>query len=128
MFCYSDNGPKSTSSVNVWNMDANKAYLGHVKNFLYLDFIIRTGSFQERAQAQIEMKICDRKMQFWKRHPKYNAEAIVPARERLMQEWKSTPHQITEKPKEPMKAGMANRGRGPRETQRLQTAAYQCDF
>lgn len=88
MFCYEVNVPRSNVALNVWDWNANKVYLKHFQNLLFLDFMIENGSFAERAQAQRERLICERKMAFWKRHPKYEAVTLQPMIEKAITDWK----------------------------------------
>lgn len=87
MFIYSDTGPRSDVNIDVWRMNGTRAYLNHYENYLYLDFISRNGSFQERGQAEKEMKICRRKMSFWEKHPNYNPEAVTEGKAKLNKMW-----------------------------------------
>ena len=89
MFCYSDNQPRSATPVNVWKMNPNKAFMSHYSNFLYLDFILNNGTYQERQQARKELTICERKMKFWERHPDFNKETVRMEKEKLHLAWKS---------------------------------------
>lgn len=78
MILYSDTAPRGQFKGNVWDMDANKHYLKHYDNMLYLRFMARKGTFQERTQAEHEMKICRRKLNFWAQHPNYDDDYIKP--------------------------------------------------
>lgn len=89
MFCYSDNQPRSATPVNVWKMNPNKAFMSHYANFLYLDFILNNGDYQERQQARKELVICERKMKFWERHPDFNSTFVRGEKEKLHVAWKS---------------------------------------
>lgn len=57
--------------------DANKAFLTHYQNFLTLEFFSKNGTIKERAQANRELEICRRKMQYWKRQPHFNHAASI---------------------------------------------------
>lgn len=89
MFCYSDNQPRSATPVNVWRMNPNKAFMNHYSNFLYLDFILNHGTYQECQQARKELTICERKMRFWEKHPDFNAALVRSEKEKLHLAWKS---------------------------------------
>lgn len=89
MFCYSDSGPRAQTAVNVWNMNATKAYLRHFENFLFLDFILNNGDYNERQQARKELTICERKMRFWEKHPNFEALTVQREKEKLLVSWKT---------------------------------------
>lgn len=74
MFFYSDISVRTGTPVNVASMNATKAYLRHYDNMLFLDFMAKNGTRIERVQADREMAICRRKMQFWERHPNFSKE------------------------------------------------------
>lgn len=59
-----------------WN--AVKAFLNHYDNYLYLSFLAaHSKDGRERAQARKELGLCERKMEWWKRHPNYDQAAVV---------------------------------------------------
>lgn len=89
MFCYSDSQPRSANPVNVWRMNPNKAFMNHYANFLFLDFILNNGNYQERQQARKEIAICERKMRFWEKHPDFNKTTVRLEKEKLHVAWKS---------------------------------------
>lgn len=88
MFYYSDTAPRGQFQGNVWNMDANKAYMRHFDNLMYLYFMAKEGTFVERRQAEKEIGICKRKLEFWERHPKFCGETVRPLKENKIKEWK----------------------------------------
>ena len=88
MFCYSDSAPRSSTPVNVWAMNATKAYMTHYANFLFLDFIMNHGTYAEQQQARKELTICERKLRFWAKHPNYEAEIVRREKEKLHVAWK----------------------------------------
>lgn len=69
MYFYSDTAPKNASDINVWKMNGSRAYLRHFENFLFLDFVAKKGDRVERANAEKEILICKRKLQFWSGTP-----------------------------------------------------------
>lgn len=68
--------------------DPNPAFLWgkHYGNFCYLDFLARNSDrWQERQQAQLEIAIAERKMEYWRRHKLFvasEAEAIKKGHDR----------------------------------------------
>ncbi|MDO8312156.1 MAG: hypothetical protein Q7T25_09465 [Sideroxyarcus sp.] len=82
MFCYdttriSVNTKEGPSNFDPMRCNAVKSYMTHYANLLVLDFMSKNGDFRERAQADEEIVICKRKMQFWERQPHFvHAEAV----------------------------------------------------
>lgn len=87
-FVYELNPPRSTTPINTDRMDPNAAYLRHYDNLLFLDFMAENGSREERWQAEREMEICRRKMNFWKHHRNFDAQMVLKEREKRNQQWK----------------------------------------
>ena len=87
---YSDNRDPNPSKVNVWEMDGTKAYLGHFDNLLYLEFMAERGTIQEKFQAEKELKVCHRKLDFWKKHPNYDADKALRGTEEIKKKWNRT--------------------------------------
>lgn len=89
MFCYQTTRISvRTNTEGPMNFDparcnAVKCYMDHYKNFLFLDFMSRSGTFSERAQADEEIKICKRKMQFWERQPHFVHEEMLRQKAQL---------------------------------------------
>ncbi len=88
MFCYELNAPRASFPIDVNRMDGTKAYMRHYDNWLFLNFMIENGNFQERAQAQAELKVCERKMKFWTHHHNYDAARVLELKEKRLNEWK----------------------------------------
>lgn len=82
MFCYDTTRTSVRTDVGPSNFDpsrcdAVKCYMDHYKNLLVLEFMSANGDFKERAQANLEIEICKRKMKFWERQANFvNDEAI----------------------------------------------------
>lgn len=87
MFFYSDTGPKTDFKANIWEMPANTCYLNHFSNFLFLNFMLKKGTFQEVQQATKELEICEKKLAFWKKHPLFNEDIVNKEKERMIKEW-----------------------------------------
>jgi hypothetical protein len=62
-------------------------YLRHYGNLLYLKFIQARGTKEERYQATKEIRICERKLAFWSRHPKWEAAQAASAVFELKASW-----------------------------------------
>jgi len=76
--CYDDSKKSNYfSSIPYGEMPANRYYMTHYANFLYLDFISKkSDDVSERAQARKEIEIANRKMRYWKFHPNYDQTVI----------------------------------------------------
>lgn len=86
---YSDTSVRTGTPVDVWKMDGTKQYLTHYANLLMLNFFAKHGTRAERADAEKELIICDRKLAFWRRHPNYVHELALKGVEALKRDWKS---------------------------------------
>jgi hypothetical protein len=88
MFIYADNRQPFSGSINVWNWDGTKKFLEHYDNYLLLHLFATEGTRAERAQAEKEIAICERKMRFWRRHPKFDSDVAQKEIETRVQQWK----------------------------------------
>jgi len=80
-------GGAPTVPYERWN--AVKHYLKHYANYLYLDFIAKASKDgRERAQARKEMAICEKKMAYWKRHPRYDQAEVTKGVQELKAQWR----------------------------------------
>ncbi|WP_276122650.1 hypothetical protein [Pararhizobium qamdonense] len=77
------------SGISISRMDGTKAYLRHFENKLYLTFIAANGTRDEKWQAEKELKICERSLTFWEKHPNYIGEEARKGMEKLNKDWKS---------------------------------------
>lgn len=69
---YADNRD-SDAKIDVWRMDGTKAYLRHYENYLMLDFISKASKDREEVRrSRVELTMCEKKLAFWQRHPKYD--------------------------------------------------------
>jgi hypothetical protein len=68
---------KFSSPVPYSEQPANRYYMTHYENFLYLNFIsTKSDDVSERAQARKEIEIANRKMKYWMHHPNYDQTVI----------------------------------------------------
>jgi hypothetical protein len=88
MYFYSDTAPRGTSDINVWKMNGSRAYLRHFDNFLFLDFVTKKGTREERAAVEKEILICKKKLTFWERHPNFDPEFVQAEKARKIKEWR----------------------------------------
>ena len=87
---YDDNpSPRSGGKFNFADADATKFYMQHYSNRLLLQFIANNplADFSEKQQANKELLICDRKLQFWMRHANFSQKAASEASSQLLREW-----------------------------------------
>lgn len=92
MFCYETSRVSvrtdigSGSSFDPLRCNANRCYLDHYRNYLFLAFMSDNGTIAEKHQAKQEMEICERKMKYWERQPHFDARAIIEQKARLHRE------------------------------------------
>lgn len=88
-FIYDDGARGAGPKIDVWKMDGSAAYLRHYANKLYLTFIANNprSTLQEKFQAEKELKICERKLTFWNRHPNYVQETVTRGIAKLKKDW-----------------------------------------
>ncbi|MFA9261862.1 MAG: hypothetical protein ACEQSB_00685 [Undibacterium sp.] len=82
-----DDSVKSQNLGNLDRMNGTTAYLNHYANQLYLKFIANNGDRLEKIQAAKELLICERKMAFWQRHPRYIHTDAIRGIEKLKRDW-----------------------------------------
>lgn len=90
MFFYSDTKEKfSGNPSRIWEMDGTKVYLSHYSNLLYLKFVAGHSktSFAEKRQAEKEIAICEKKLEWWRRHPNFNQEEASRGTIKLKKQW-----------------------------------------
>lgn len=86
---YSDERHDGPPSVPYHRWNANKGWLKHYENSLTLTFIVHaTKDRVEKAQAQKELDIADRKMKFWENHPNFEKAVVIRGAEELKRKWK----------------------------------------
>lgn len=87
-YFYSDTAARGSSDINVWKMNGSARYLDHFSNYLFLMFVAKKGTREERASVEKEILICERKLKFWERHPRYDAEFVQKEKEKLIKQWR----------------------------------------
>lgn len=90
--CYAENepprGPYTGQPIMEWSEDrVMGAWLEHRKNHHFLTFMLRRGTFQEKAAATRELTVCQRKLAFWEKHPEFNKAEASAANARLAKQW-----------------------------------------
>lgn len=85
-----DDEPRGSFRGSVTNADPIRAWASHYSNALYLRFIAANSTDgRERGQANKEIAICERKLAYWQRHPKWNAAAAAEAVAPIKAQWAS---------------------------------------
>ncbi len=87
MFFYSDVQPRMDKPFRYKDGYANKAYRNHFDNSLTLLFFMKNGTAMEKIQAGNEMKICERKMIYWARHPDFDDHMADLDRTAIKRKW-----------------------------------------
>ena len=103
MFFYSDTSVRSGIPVDVSKMNGSAQYLKHLKNMLVLCFFAQTGTFKEKQQALVELKIADRKLTYWRRHPNFSIAEVIKGIPKLREQWKDHP-EVTSRIREPVES------------------------
>lgn len=65
-YIYNETEPKRPFSDRM-DFDPNVMYLRHYANYLELAFICRSTSGSNRFQAERELGICEKKLEYWKK-------------------------------------------------------------
>lgn len=70
------------------NADATRHWLQHFSNSLILSLICQVSTdAREKIQVGREMQICQRKMAFWERHPRYLPQTAQTEATKLRRAW-----------------------------------------
>jgi len=79
MFCYSTTNDAMTritafaKPFDASRCDANKCARTHLHNYFYLKFLLlNSDDAREKIQANKELVVCERKLQFWQRQATFN--------------------------------------------------------
>lgn len=89
--CYSDEKVPFTGRPVPYNdQDATRHWASHYAKSLELRFYLSTpaSTFQEKARARVEMVVCDRKMEHWRRHPNFDVGRAAELRAAADREWR----------------------------------------
>jgi len=89
MFFYSDTGPRGPVNLNIIaRLDPTKQYCKHLDNWFFLKFLLMNSKdFAEQTQANKELSICERKLAYWKRNPKFDSIAAQKYKDILKKHW-----------------------------------------
>ncbi len=82
------NSPYDGPIIPYDRINANKSWLKHYENWLYLDFIARKGDRKEKDQARSELIICERKMTWNEKHPNFDWVVVIPEKLKLQRQWR----------------------------------------
>ena len=73
---------------NMYEGQVMGAWRKHVDNWFMLSFMRMKGNFTEKFQATKELGMCDKKLAFWERHPRFNKEKAMKIVEDAKKQWK----------------------------------------
>jgi hypothetical protein len=74
--------------ISQWGPDAvMRSWQGHAENRAYLAFLYSNGSIQEKAQAAKELKVAERKLAFWERHPAFDKSSSKAILDVIRAKW-----------------------------------------
>jgi len=85
---YDENSVRTGSNIRVHELDGTKHYLKHYGYKLELTFFAKHGTRQERWQAEKELTICERKLSYWEKHPRFVGEDARRGMETLNKQWR----------------------------------------
>lgn len=88
-YFYSDNPERPNTQIDVWKINGTKAYIRHYNNKLFLLFVANSprSSFREKLQAEMELRMCEKKLAFWHRHPNTDHEQLRRLIEKANRDW-----------------------------------------
>lgn len=88
--CYSDERPAFTGRpVPYDRQNATAHFVRHFSNAMYLKFVAKNprSTPQERRRAHVELEICDRKMEHWRRHANFSLAEAAPQLDKIRKDW-----------------------------------------
>jgi hypothetical protein len=85
---YNENEKRTGGGFNPNDFDPNACIRKHFENEAYLKFILgASDDFSERQQARKELDICERKQNYWKKHPQYDPTIAASDIKEIRQKW-----------------------------------------
>jgi hypothetical protein len=82
-------GAFSGKPISQWSQTAVlNAWARHVENHAFLRFMSKKGTFEERMQANKELQICERKIEFWERHSEFDKRQAELILSKVKKNWK----------------------------------------
>jgi hypothetical protein len=89
MYFYSSTGGERGGNVVPFHrMNANKHYLTHFANMMFLKFVVEADPDRaNRHQANIEIPMCEKKLTYWSRHPNFERDIVDRDVQRMKREW-----------------------------------------
>lgn len=89
-FIYSDEPRSFSGNLNIAAMNPHKPYRTHLENWYYLTFIkANSKDYREIQQAEKELVICQRKLDYWKRHPSFEPSVGAQITDDVKKMWAS---------------------------------------
>lgn len=88
---YDDNPkPHSGGRFDFDSADATKFYLEHYSNYMMLKFMAQNelSTFSEKTQARKELVICERKMEWWRRHHNFDTNRANEGITKIQKDWR----------------------------------------
>ena len=89
-YFYSDTSPSDYNPSLINRLNPNTQYKKHLENHFFLKFLLlRSDSIIEKAQANKELTICERKLDFWSRKPSFDQSIANTHNKQLQTLWSS---------------------------------------
>ena len=90
-YFYSDTSSNDYNPSLINRLNPNNQYKKHLENHFFLKFILlRSDSIIEKAQANKELTICERKLTFWSNKPNFDQTIANQHNRELKSLWSST--------------------------------------
>lgn len=89
MFFYGDESVRTQMTKSVWEMNANHHYMVHYSNYKSLKFFAANGTLSEKLQAEKELVLCERKLAFWEKHPRFELDIVLKEKQEEDRRWSS---------------------------------------
>jgi len=81
-------GKFSGTPISEWETGrVLSAWEKHLNNRYLLMQTLKMGSVDEKAMASRELEVCDSKLSYWERHPKFDRAAAAKIIDRVSSEW-----------------------------------------
>ena len=76
--------------ISEWSVEQVMGAWGkHAKNRYELMFYLKNGTADEKMQASNELEVCDRKLEFWEKHPQFDKRTAREIDSELARKWES---------------------------------------
>jgi hypothetical protein len=86
---YEENAPRKFSGAfNPERFDATQQWLRHYANLLQLEFFAQNGTRDEKTQANREILVAQRKLNYWKNQNNWSESDAIAGKTQIDRQWK----------------------------------------